>query len=122
MPRRRRAAPEVWDASYFALASAWRVAGHLFPRALRVRSRPVTLSPEVIDAAAASGIEPMALSSALLSCGHLVLVPRELERRPLVPCYKCWAQAGGRIAGITCSFCGVAHEPDVPCMRPHLER
>lgn len=125
MPRRRSKQappPEVWDASHFALASLWQVAGHLFPRSLLIRARPVEPSSDVVEAAAAYDMEPMPLSSALLSCGHVVLVPRELASRSLVPCYKCWAKEGGRVTGIVCSFCGVPHDFDVPCMRPHLDR
>lgn len=136
---RARKKIELWDASHFALAEIWQAYGHLFPRSLHVRSRPVKPSPDVVEVAAAYGERPVVFFRTLLSCDHVVLVPGELlmkgeeaitgsrrsrrpKRRALVPCYKCWVQMGGDVEGTVCSFCGVPHESSVPCIRPHLER
>jgi hypothetical protein len=130
----RQKKTEVWDAWHFALASMWQSYSHLFPRSLHVRSRPVKPSPDVVEAAAAFDERPIVFFRAWLSCDHVVLVPGELlmkweepgskkpKRRALVPCYKCWVQAGGDVTETVCSFCGVPHVSAVPCMRPHLEQ
>lgn len=124
---RRQKRIEVWDVGHFALVSLWRSSAYLFPLRLHLRSRPVKASPDVAEIAAAFGHEPVAFFSALLSCGHVVRAPVEFVmrpswkpgRRPFVPCYKCWAKEGGIVSDLGCSFCGVPHDPRIPCMRPH---
>jgi hypothetical protein len=123
----------VWDAGHFVLVSLWRGYWQFFPLRLHLRSRPVKTALEVIEAAATFGEVPVAFFSVLLSCGHVVRVPADFVRKPLssldepgrrifVPCYKCWAAAGGAAYPFVCSFCGVSHDSSVPCVRPHLER
>ena len=133
---RRKERVEVWNALHFVLAELWQTYGHLFPRSLHLRSRPMKTPRDVVEIAAEFGQEPMVFFSAWLSCGHVVRVPEEVliiygsrsrrpARRSLVPCYKCWALQGGGALGtvaIVCSFCGVPHGSSVPCIRPHLER
>lgn len=127
----RKKKSEVWDASHFALAATWHSCWQLFPPRMLLRSRPVKVPHDVAEVSAAYGQEPVVFFSAWLSCGHVVRAPlgfvlkppdapgKKSRRRPFVPCYKCWAQMGGRVAGLVCSFCGVPHEPAIPCMRPH---
>jgi len=118
---------EVWDASHTQLVGLWQIAGHLFPSQLVKRSRLLKPSPDVIQAAVEYNLEPALFFSAVLDCGHVVRAPIEIAGRawqpkrckPLVPCYKCWAKAGGLVAGLMCSFCGVPHPFEQPCIRPN---
>ncbi len=124
---RRKKHFEVWDASHTQLVGLWQIAGHLFPHQFVARAKLLKTSPDVIAAAHDYGLEPAIFFSATLACGHVVRVPIEIagrlkqpkQCRTFVPCYKCWAQAGGRVAGLICSFCGVPHPFSEPCMRPH---
>jgi hypothetical protein len=116
----------VWDASHTYLVALWQSAGALFPTSFVRSFRVLEPSLDVVEAAAAYGQIPTVFFSVVLSCGHVVHVPQEIAGRSgdlsrcraIVPCYRCWMNAGGSVAGFACSFCGMAHPFDVSCVRP----
>jgi hypothetical protein len=107
------------------LEQLWHAAGHLFPSMLVEGWRFI----------ASEAYPHPGYFSARLSCGHVIFAPQPVAGRMTDPkrcrvalgCYKCWSKTASASASsdspkpemaFICSFCGIPHGSEIPCMRP----